>query len=475
MRFPFQLSGPASGLSPALIDSFLNERITDATTGGAASQQPWRLDALAEGWRRLGLRSGDLVFVAMPNGPSLLAHFFGVLAAGGVPALVAPATPVARLKVLFETFSARGLVTPRLPELDMAGLERSSLLGSETALLPPSQPPPLKPGEVVMLTSGTSGFASGCVFDLEALMRNAFKHTGAVGQREEDSVLVNLPLYYSYALVAQAFATLLSGGRLVISGPPFNPESYLRLVHEHHITVSSVTPLLVRSLLAQEHLPERLRVLTVGGDALAAPQVERLLKLRPGGELYLTYGLSEAGPRVATLAAHLEPPHRYTSVGRPLPGTRVELEGQRIPGQGELLVSSDTLMKRRIGFVEGRKAHEWRAPGLLATGDIFEIDPQGYLSFIGRLSDFVVKGGEKISLASVRRLATSLPGVVSARTEVIVDRVETNYDLHLVVTSPELTSESVRRHLQGQLRRTETPRTIYLMSTNDSRAQLGHK
>ncbi|PTL80868.1 class I adenylate-forming enzyme family protein [Vitiosangium sp. GDMCC 1.1324] len=474
MSFPFQLSGPASRLTPALIDSFLNERITDAT-GGPAPEQTWRISAIADGWRQLGLRPGDLVLVAMPNGPSLLAHFFGVLAAGGVPALVAPATPSARLKMLMETFSARGLIIPRLPEFEMAGLERSSLLGSEVALLPPSQPPPLNPGEVVMLTSGTSGFASGCVFDLEALLRNAAKHTDAVGQRGGDSVLVNLPLYYSYALVAQAFATLLSGGQLVISGPPFNPESYLRLIHEHHITVSSVTPLLVRTLLAQERLPEGLRVLTVGGDALAAPQVAQLLKLRPGGELYLTYGLSEAGPRVATLAAHLEPPHRYSSVGRPLPGTHVQLEGQSIPGQGELLVSSDTLMKRRIGIVEGRKAQEWRGPGLLGTGDIFQIDAEGYLSFVGRLSDFVIKGGEKISLASVRRLATSLPGVVSARTEIFVDRVETSYDLHLVVTQPGLTSEHVRSHLQGQLRRTESPRTIHLINANDSRAQVGHK
>jgi len=45
----------------------------------------------------------------------------------------------------------------------------------------------------------------------------------------------------------------------------------------------------------------------VGGDSLAPEHVADLLRARPGRELYLTYGLTQAGARVSTLSAHAEP------------------------------------------------------------------------------------------------------------------------------------------------------------------------
>jgi acyl-coenzyme A synthetase/AMP-(fatty) acid ligase len=197
------------------------------------------------------------------------------------------------------------------------------------------------------------------------------------------------------------------------------------------------------------------------------------LQRRPGKELYLTYGLTQAGPRVSTLAAHVEPAHRHGSVGRPIAGTTVSF--QAVDGEvsmRELQVSSATVMRRRIGLVEGRPQPSASIPGSVATGDIFEEDADGYLYFRGRRSDFIIKNGEKICLAAVRRVAAELPQVVNARTQTI--RSETgdeDYELTLYVTAP---SNDCANLLRKHLRRTELPRHLHV-EMSDRAIVNGHK
>ncbi|RJS23184.1 long-chain fatty acid--CoA ligase [Corallococcus sp. H22C18031201] len=461
-----------AGVSLAVLQRFV-ERIRDLTDSG--SRGPRGLEQLAATWRARGLRPGEVVLLALPNGAELVAQVFGVLLARGVPALVSPASPQGRQMALVDALPARALVAMRRPAAQATRVERFELGGAEVALFPGERPSGAEAGEMVLLTSGTSGFASGCVFDLDALFRNARRHADSVGLRAGDTVLVNLPLYFSYAMVAQVFASLLCGADLVISGPPFQPAAYGRTLSEHAVTVSALTPILVRALLQRgEGFPEGLRSLGVGGDVLSPEHVAGLLRLRPRGELYLTYGLSEAGPRVATLSAHVEPAHRFSSAGLPLPGTRVSLVPRVPEGQKELYVASDTVMKRCIGFVEGEKRHSLRAPGLLATGDIFEQDDDGYLYYQGRLSDFLIKGGEKICMASIRRLATTLPGVLTARTQIVAGEEGDDYDMVLTVAEATGATDALAGEVSRLLRLSERPRRVQVIAADGATASL-HK
>jgi long-chain acyl-CoA synthetase len=449
-------------LSVREIEGFL-DRVEDASEP-TGIPPTLAVSSIAAHWRELGLRPGDLVLLALPNGTALLRHFFGVLAAGGVPGLVAPNTPVARLRELATVLGACALGMVRVPAEALRPARVDSVAGLDVAWFVGDRAPAASEGEIVMLTSGTSGFASGCVFGLDAVLRNAARHADAIGLRADDAMLVSLPLYFSFALVAQALATLVRGGRLVVSGPPFHPPTYRKILDERRITVSSLTPVFVRTLLQTGSVPgDSLRVLTVGGDTLVPDHVSELVRLRPGGELYLTYGLTQAGPRVSTLAAHAEPPERYGSVGLPLADTRVSLadlgDGS---GRQQLVVSSDSVMRRRIGVIEGRKLDDWHAPGVIASGDVFEQDSGGYLFHKGRLSEYILREGEKICLAAVRRVATAMPGVVRASTTVSKYEHGEDFDLTLFTAStgeaggPDL----YRSHLGRALRRGELPRSI---------------
>jgi acyl-CoA synthetase (AMP-forming)/AMP-acid ligase II len=298
-----------------VLDRFL-ERTAEALPDAGAFVPD--TESLGKAWTRAGLRPGDLVLLCLPNGRELLHQFFGVLMAGGVPALLAPSTPLARLQEITEAMGARAIA--KLHRISgLSATEETVSIGMlRVAMLPPTTEPAANPGEVVLLTSGTSGFSSGCVFDIESVLLNGRRHAESIGQRADDTVLVNLPLCFSFALSAQALSSLVCGNRLIISGPPFHPDGFDRSIRDFGVTIASLTPVIIRKLLGPGDSIHRSvalpRVVSVGGDFLEPELVQALIAARPGREVYLTYGLPQCGPRFSTRAAHCEPEWRYSSV-----------------------------------------------------------------------------------------------------------------------------------------------------------------
>jgi long-chain acyl-CoA synthetase len=436
------------------------DRVTDL--GGQSSRGQGLADVAAD-VSRLGLPRGTVVILALASGRALLTHYFAVLLNGLVPMSVPPATPAARLARIGAEVGAGAILAASLDSARF-GATRTLPVGSVQAV-GLAGPLTRQPGTVLMATSGTSGMFSACVHRVDALLRNARRHAAAVGLRGTDTVLVSLPLYYSYALVAQAFAAFETGAALLLSGPPFSPADYLTVLDSRGVTASSLTPTSARAVLARgARFPRRLRMLTIGGDQIEPAHVAKLVAVNPSMELYLTYGLTEAGPRVSTLAAHAEPASRHGSAGLPLPGVTASL--RPVPGrqsaEGELLVRSDTVLVEKIGGTGGRTLVR---PGLIATGDLFRIDADGYLYFAGRLSDFIVVRGEKICLKSVRQLVQALDGTVSCSTTVRTDEAgETYYELTVQVAAEEAEGEQarhgIRRAVFASLLPAERPRNL---------------
>ncbi|MFS8097009.1 acyl--CoA ligase [Lentzea alba] len=415
---------------------------------------------------RLGLAPGDVVLVRLPNCVPMLTSFFGVLFAGGVPVPVPASAGEARVRELAAAFGARFVVVVH----GSTRIERHELGCVDVVVLTPGEVPPHEPGEVVIPTSGTSGLLSGCVHRASSLLRNGSRHVRAVGLRGGDRVLVTLPLNYSYALVAQAMASLVAGAHLVISPPPLGAAAYRALLARHRITSTSLTPHTVKTLTGGDWRPGSLRMLTVGGDALEPAVATRLLAQAPEGELYLTYGLTEAGPRVSTLAAHAEPPRLLSSVGRPLPEVRVTVRDPDAEGVGELVVESDTVMLRRTGLVDGRR-DDLHAPGRIVTGDLFRVDEGGNLHFRGRGSDFLIRRGQKVSLPSVRRVTSAMPEVVSCSTRVEPgEDGDPRYGLDVYVVKPDpVAAERIRSALVRRFARAERPDHIRVLPHDPER------
>ncbi|MFI5961320.1 class I adenylate-forming enzyme family protein [Streptomyces asoensis] len=447
-------------LDPGVVGDFLG-RVEDLSPTEDPGS-PAGLPALVDRFAALPAPPGAVVVIALPNGIRALRFFFAVALAGHTPVLLSPSTPVSRVREVARELGACALVRAAI-RADAYGVTDVSRTGGADLGLFTGRPYLHHgPGHVILMSSGTSGMATGCLHGLDALLRNARRHGRSLGQGSADTTLVSLPVYYSYALVAQVLGGLVHGSRLVMAGPPFSVSDYLATVAGRGVTLSSLTPSLVKSVVtAGGELPAQLRTLTVGGQALDPSYVSRLLKLNPELGLYITYGLTEAGPRVSTLAAHREPPHRHGSVGVPLDGVEV-LTRPTDTGERELLVRSDTVYRRRVGEPAPSKRGDLIEPGLLATGDIGHVDDDGYVYVHGRSSDFATVRGEKVSTATVRRAAESLPGVVRAATRIaVVDDDSAVLELDVFVDDAVPPSEAeMRRHLRSLLTRNELPVTV---------------
>ena len=135
---------------------------------------------------------------------------------------------------------------------------------------------------------------------------------------------------------------------------------------------------------------------------------------------------------------------------------------------GELVVAADTVMIAKVGAT----GPDWSlvAPGVVATGDLFHIDDDGYLHFKGRLSDFIVVRGEKVSLHAVRQYVQSLPGVIRCATTVDDDSSDaTAFDLSVELADADEDGTSgrrIRQALGAFLLPGERPRAVTVQPTD---------
>ncbi|WP_051407303.1 class I adenylate-forming enzyme family protein [Nocardia sp. CNY236] len=407
--------------------------------------------------RKASFASGDAILLASTHGLGTIGAFFAILDADLVPV---PHGPGRRDRLLS---AASALQCRAVATISGTGLRPRIDLRHVPARN--HDQPPYRPGEVVLLTSGTSGIATGCVHDIDSLLTNGQRHLRSLDIGTGYRTLVSLPLYFSFALVAQVLAALQSEGSIVLAPPPFTPTNFNADLSRYEIDSAALTPWLVHDLLSSTwQSPSSLQTLSVGGAQLPPDEVRRLRDRCTTTSLAITYGLTEAGPRVSTLVTDNIDDARLASVGRPIEG--VEVVSPTVPGEvRELIVCTDTAAKRRAGAV--RRSEHREQSGIVRTGDIFSTDADGYLFFHERHRDIVVHRGNKLNLRSVRQLVEESPLVVYSRTRPTVE----GYALHLFAQPTADASDSeISRSALRRLALRERPTQITI-----SRAERPHK
>ncbi|RPI19503.1 MAG: long-chain fatty acid--CoA ligase [Ignavibacteriae bacterium] len=415
-------------------------------------------------FEKLDIPTGSIVLINLTNSKDLLMFFFGAIKSGLVPVIDTHTALSERISELISAFGIKVVVKKgytgnfKLPATEIEIQDYKIIKLHHDGIL-------AKVGETIILTSGTSGFSSGCVFDFDTLLVNAQKHIESIGIRNSEVMLINLPLMYSFSIVAQVLAAYLTKTKVIISALPFNATEFISNIQKHGVTLTSLTPPLVKILLNTTlALPETLRVITIGSSPIDTKSLKRIVKKYPYKEIYVTYGLTEAGPRVSTLAAHEADECRLRSVGLPLINTHVKLRDTKILGYKELIIRSETLMKRKIGLVEGSARDCNLQSQELATGDLFDIDSEGYMYYKGRLSDFILtKEGEKVSLASVKRILEEKHSyVLKAVTKIKkLNSIADTYTLKVIVNNPPKGFQTyIKAYMYKNFRKCEYPANI---------------
>lgn len=370
-------------------------------------------DHLLEGYARLELQPGSAILIFAPNSVEFLFHWIAVLANGYVPCAIAPSTRSALAGALQDSL---GIAAVAGPHLDPARYRASHFarIGKFNVVVGDRIPPPYRPFEVLALTTGTSGFQTACVHGIDSLVWNAGMTNRMLGMTGADRQLVVLPMYHSYGLITQSIGSIIGGCELVIDGPPFNANRFADLIAKERISICGITPTIARDLLRRGTVLPALRSMSIGGDRFSPEDVAELLARPFIEELFITYGLTEAGPRVSVLPAHDSPPAAFDSVGTPFSGISTRIEKPDAAGVGQLLVKTPSACRRKVG--SGIVSQPFTSDGFLETGDLFTKDEAGRLRYVARKADILIVKGEKLNTRSIDLVAQSHPDVEFART-----------------------------------------------------------
>lgn len=348
---------------------------------------------------RLGLAAGHRLALVLPPGPSLIPLLLGALHRGLLVSVLSttlgPAALAYRLAEL----------APDLVLHDANELFRLDVLAGLGA--------PRSPGSALLLwTSGSMGQPRGVLLTTEAVLWNARRNASALGLLSTDRTLVVLDAAYCYALIHQIFSHLYVGAAVVLRADTSAQHAQLGPVCvRHQITTLAMVPSMLRTLIRLPWLGESLRglrVLTIGGATIPESLLQETHQTLPAVSLYITYGLTEAGPRVCTRRYQPELTLLAGNVGVPLPGIAL-----RVDAAGELWVQSPSV---RLGYVVRGELALAEAPSdWVRTGDLAELQPDGSVRVLGRLRPLINRAGVKIAPGEIERILEEHPSVAQAR------------------------------------------------------------
>lgn len=373
----------------------------------------------------LGARAGDSVILLLRNDPAFLEAAHATSRLGASPVPVNWHTTPAEVATIIEDSGARIAVVHD----DLAAAHAAvwpagmALIGVDAGGAPPhpgatrwrdlvaggTEHPGARvsPRGALIYTSGTTSAPK--AIDREALtgpQSTAMVETqrATYGFRAGMRALICGPLYHAMSMSYANTALTIMGedGDLFIESK-FDAQRMLELVQQHRITHLLMVPVMfVRLLRLDEAVRRRYDVSSIEwvihAAAPCAPDVKLAMMRWWGPVLNEFYGSSETGP--VTLIRGPDYFGKPGSVGRPLPGCRVEVlddAGRALPPgtPGEIAV-------RNANYPEFTYRHrpEERAKldrgGLIASGDVGLMDEDGYLFLLDRKKDMVISGGVNI-------------------------------------------------------------------------------
>ena len=459
---------------------------SDALVAGEDRMSYAQLDAaagaLAARLHALGVERGDRVAILLPNGTEAAVAIYGALRAGAAFVPLNPTIKADKLAYVLADCAAVAVVTDDalapLAEQACADAPSVRVVLRTDGDAPPAGAPPSPPVSVdlaaIVYTSGSTGRPKGVTLTHANMTFAAGAIVEYLRMRAEDRVLCVVPLSFDYGLY-QLLMCVRVGATLVLEKGFAFPGRLLELLRMERITGLPAVPTIFQVLTAAlgEQAPELpcLRFLTNTAAALAPATIEALRAAFPQARLYSMYGLTEC-KRVAWL-----PPEqldaRPDSVGIPIPGTEAWIEddaGARLPpGEiGELVVRGAHVMQgywndpaaTAVRLRPGR----WPWERVLATGDLFRQDEDGFLYFVARRDDILKSRGEKVAPKEVEAVLLRADGVRAAAVVGAPDRLLGQAIVAYVVPieGTRLQSAALRRHCAQQLEDYMVPARVEL-------------
>ena len=438
--------------------------------------------------RQAGLHAGDRVALVLPNRIEAAVAVYGIWLAGGV---AVPLNAQARTRdflpwlrhcearfVLHE--SGHRDVEQVLAQWDGTGVPMPCAIALEPAEALPvadgvdAWPEPEADDTLAQLlyTSGTTGDPKGVMLSHANLAANTRAVVAYLGLVQDDLIVSVLPFYYAYG--ASVLHTHLATGACVVLGPGLVfPVQVLEALQRHRATGFSGVPstyiLLLDLLERGGHDLSSLRYLTQAGGAMPPAVADRVRQALPAARLFLMYGQTEATSRISWL-----PPERLDekrgSVGIPVQDTQWRIcrdDGSPAgPGEsGEVCVRGPGIM---LGYWRNADATaKALRDGWLRTGDVGQLDAEGFLFLQGRRSDMIKTGAHRVHPTDVEEVIAELPGIREVAVVGIDDATLGQVIKAFVVADEPVprAEDRIKAHCRARLAAYKIPRHITFVDT----------
>ena len=264
----------------------------------------------------------------------------------------------------------------------------------------------------IMYTSGTTGHPKGVVHTHDSVHSAASSWCSTIDVRYQDRVLLPLPMFHVAALTTVIFCAMR--GVSLISMPQFDAMKVWSLIVDERVSIGGAVPAILNFMrqvpqFAELNAPD-FRYFITGG----APMPEALIKMYAAKNMEVVqgYALTESCGGGTVLLGE-DALRKVGSAGRASMFTDVRVRSDdgviSERGEGEVVIKSDILLKEywnRPDATRGAFDNGW-----FRTGDIGEIDDEGYLYIKDRLKDMIISGGENIYPAEIESVIIGIPGV----------------------------------------------------------------
>jgi len=314
---------------------------------------------------------------------------------------------------------------------------------------------PVGPDDLAALlyTSGTTGRPKGAMLTHRNLASNAGVLHDLWGFRRDDVLLHVLPVFHTHGLFVAVNCVLAAGASMVFL-PRFDVDVVLRELPG--CTVLMAVPTHYTRLLDDPRFDadacRGMRLFT-SGSAPMLPSTHERFRERTGHTILERYGMTETSMLTSN---PLDGERRPGTVGLPLPGTDL-----RLGGDGVIEVRGPQGFAGYWGRPELDET-ERTADGFFRTGDVGSIDPDGYVSIVGRAKDLVISGGLNVYPREVEEAVDAVAGVLESAVIGVPDDDLGEAVVAVVVAEPgaALEPDAVRAAVRDRLAGFKVPKRI---------------
>jgi malonyl-CoA/methylmalonyl-CoA synthetase len=326
----------------------------------------------------------------------------------------------------------------------------------------------------ILYTSGTTGRSKGAMLSHGNMLSNAQVLKEYWGWKPGDVLMHVLPIFHVHGLFVAVHGALLNGSKMIWLSR-FDPRRVLQKLPE--ATVFMGVPTLYVRLLAEPGLDRqavRNMRLFIAGSAPLLIETFTEWQARTGHTILERYGMSEtvmltSNPYKADPRYGNQSERRGGTVGFPLPGVSLRVQddaGQEVAAGevGGIQVKGPNVFAGYWQMPE-KTAEEFTADGYFKTGDVGRVDPDGYVTIVGRSKDLIISGGYNVYPAEIEGYINTLEGVAESAVVGVPDADFGEVGVAVVIAKPgaRLEPANILAVLKTMLANFKIPKRCYVV------------